>query len=220
MKKLILLVMIAGAAFAQPKAAPAKAKPVALKRSPLFFKETWKDTPGGEHAIEQASVASPNLELKTYSPSGDLSVTGSSKDESNPVHIWNGECEAGCGATLRDKENYADMTGLAHIRWTHKMSGFHQIRPLLKLADGTFLVGDKADGTYTDWVTTEIAIPDVKWMKLDEKRFVTTGTLVPNPDLSKVDEIGFADLTPGSGHGPGGWADVATIEVFAKPVKR
>jgi len=43
---------------------------------------------------------------------------------------------------------------------------------------------------------------------------------VDKPDLSKVDEIGFVDLVPGSGHGPGGWIDVATIEVFGKPVKR
>jgi hypothetical protein len=37
-------------------------------------------------------------------------------------------------------------------------------------------------------------------------------------DLSKVDEIGFADLTPGS-YGAGGWADVATLEVYAKQLK-
>jgi len=39
-------------------------------------------------------------------------------------------------------------------------------------------------------------------------------------DLSKVDEIGFADLMPGSGHGAGGWVDVAQIEVYGKPVAR
>ena len=40
------------------------------------------------------------------------------------------------------------------------------------------------------------------------------------PDLSKVDEIGFADLMPGSGHGPGGWINVSRIEVYGKPIKR
>jgi len=30
------------------------------------------------------------------------------------------------------------------------------------------------------------------------------GGWVNEPDLRKVDEIGFADLMPGSGHGPGG----------------
>ena len=43
---------------------------------------------------------------------------------------------------------------------------------------------------------------------------------VDKPDLSKVDEIGYVDLVPGSGHGPGGWIDVATIEVFGKAIKR
>jgi len=43
---------------------------------------------------------------------------------------------------------------------------------------------------------------------------------VAKPDLSKVDEVGFTDLMPGSGHGPGGWSDVAFIEVYGRPVKR
>ena len=186
----------------------------------MFFRETLKETPGGEHPVSQTSVASDSLELKLYSPMGEIQVTGTDKDENNPTHFWTGECEAGCAATYRHKENFADLTGLARIRWNHKMSGFHQIRPVVKLADGTWLVGDRADGTSTDWLTTEFLIADVRWLKLDIKRVVTTGNWVTNPDLSKVDEIGFADLTPGSGHGAGGWADVGLIEVFAKSVKR
>jgi len=34
------------------------------------------------------------------------------------------------------------------------------------------------------------------------------------------DEIGFADLIPASGHGPGGWFDVGQIEVYGKAVAR
>ena len=71
-----------------------------------------------------------------------------------------------------------------------------------------------------NWAPTEFAISDVRWIKLDEKRMVTSGMVIPNPDLSKVDEVGFADLMPGSGHGAGGWSDVAWIEVYGKPVKR
>jgi len=44
--------------------------------------------------------------------------------------------------------------------------------------------------------------------------------VVDKPDLSRVDEIGYVDLMPGSGHGPGGWIDVAAIEVYGRPVKR
>ena len=61
---------------------------------------------------------------------------------------------------------------------------------------------------------------DVRWMKLDSARVVTTGVLLEKVDLSKVDEIGWADLMPGSGHGPGGWVDVAQIEVYARAVPR
>ena len=43
---------------------------------------------------------------------------------------------------------------------------------------------------------------------------------VTNPDLTKVDEVGFADLMPGSGHGTGGYIHLSTIEVFGKPVSR
>jgi hypothetical protein len=39
-------------------------------------------------------------------------------------------------------------------------------------------------------------------------------------DLTRVDEIGFADLMPGSGHGPGGWSDVAQVEVYGQAVAR
>src|SRR5437773_2068752 len=49
---------------------------------------------------------------------------------------------------------------------------------------------------------------------------VGSPNLVLTVDLSKVDEIGFADLMPGSGHGPGGWVDVAQIEVYARAVLR
>lgn len=42
----------------------------------------------------------------------------------------------------------------------------------------------------------------------------------PNPDLSKVDEAGFADLMPGSGHGSGGWVNYTEIEVDGKAVPR
>ena len=61
---------------------------------------------------------------------------------------------------------------------------------------------------------------DVRWMKLDITRAVTTGSILDKVDLSKVDEIGFVDLMPGSGHGQGGWVDVAQVEVYGGSVPR
>ncbi|MBV8844459.1 MAG: hypothetical protein JO307_16750 [Bryobacterales bacterium] len=192
-------------------------------RPPLFFREEWKPTPSGaEAAVTPAGVSNANLELKLYGPSGkDIQLTGNSGDEGNPLHLWTGLCEASpCGATLRDKNNFVDLTGLARIKWVTKMSGLHTVRPMVKLADGSFLVGDRATGSVVDWHEDEFSLSDVRWIKLDAEKMVTKGNFIDKPDLSKVDEVGFADLMPGSGHGPGGWADVGRIEVYGKPVKR
>jgi len=191
-------------------------------RPALFFREEWKIAPGaGEHAVTSDAVANPNLELKLYGPSGkQIQETGAPGDENNPVHMWTGLCENQCALALRDKNNYAELTGLARIRWVAKVSGFHQIHPIIKLADGTWLVGDHGDGSTADWQENEFSIADVRWLKLDIDKVWTRGTFVEKPDLSKVDEIGFTDLMPGSGHGQGGWSDVGKIEVYAKAVKR
>ena len=191
-------------------------------RPALFFKDEWKQTPANdEHPLTQDSVGNPNLELKVYGPSSrELLLTGRAGDENNPIHPWTGMCTTPCGLTLRDKGNFADLTGLARIRWNTKTSGFHQIRPLLRLADGTMLVGDHAVSSPRDWLVSEFSLADVRWLRLDPERAVTTGSIVERPDLSKVDEIGFVDLMPGSGHGQGGWVDVAQFEVYGKSVPR
>ncbi len=67
---------------------------------------------------------------------------------------------------------------------------------------------------------SEISYADLRWLKLDIQRVVTVGTMVDKLDLTRVDEIEFADLMPGTGHGPGGWADIAQIEVYGLPVER
>jgi hypothetical protein len=194
-----------------------------ITRPPLFFKEEWKQTAaGGEHpVIPSESLSNPNLELKLYgSTSKDIQLTGSAQDENNPIHLWTGMCTTPCAVALRDKNNYGDLTGLARIRWVTKVSGFHQVRPIVKLADGTWLVGDHADGSTLDWLQSDFSLAEVRWLRLDINAVVTKGNVVEKPDLTKVDEIGFVDLVPGSGHGPGGWIDVAAIEVFGKAVKR
>ena len=208
-----------------PGPAAGRGGPTAARnvRPALFFREEWKQAPGGtEAAVNPAeAVANGDLELKLYGPGGkDIQLTGAAQNEANPLHLWTGLCEQVCAAALRNKDSYADLTGLAMIRWVTKVSGFHQVHPILKLADGTWLVGDHADGSTVDWHENEFSIADVRWRKLNIAKVVTTGDWVNNPDLSKVDEIGFTDLLPGSGHGPGGWSDVGKIEVYGKAVKR
>ena len=191
-----------------------------VTRPPLFFREEWKQTAaGGEHPVNPSeALSNPNLELKVYGK--EVLLTGSPQDENNPVHLWTGVCTTPCAVALRDKNSFGDLTGLARIRWVTKVSGFHQVRPIVKLADGTWLVGDHTDGSTLDWLQSDFSVAEVRWLRLDINTVVTKGNVVEKPDLSKVDEIGFVDLMPGSGHGPGGWIDVATIEVFGKSNRR
>ena len=220
---ILVLTSIVSVAFAQtPEPAEPGARPARPMRPPLFLKEVWQQIPGGgEHAVTPASITQPDAQMKVYGASGsEIQLTGAAGNEGNPVHVWTGLCTSPCGLTLRNKSSYVDLTGLARIRWNTKTSGFHQVRPMLKLADGTLLVGDHTDGSTLDWLVTEFSLALVHWLKLDPERLVTTGNVVAAPDLSKVDEVGFVDLMPASGHGPGGWSDVAQIEVYGKPVKR
>ena len=233
--KVVIVMSMVGALLAQERGAGARggagqrgAGPAAARgeggaagRVPLFFKEEWSNPTGQEQAMTQSGVANASLELKFYGPTGkEILINGSPTNETNPPHPWTGMCTTPCGLTLRDKARMVDLSGLARIKWVTKMSGFHQVRPIVKLADGTLLVGDLADGSVVDWQEREFSLSGIKWIKLDPERAVTTGSVVANPDLSKVDEVGFIDLMPSSGHGQGGWADVARFEVYGRPVAR
>jgi hypothetical protein len=197
-------------------------------RPPLFFSESWKALPTptddhGEWPAGQAGVANPNLQLSLHGPSGkDITLVAvRGRADVYPLNLWTGVTTSPVGATLREKDNYVDLTDpLSKIRWVVRTSGFHQIRPLLKLANGTWLVGDSVTGPFVDFNQADVSIADVRWMKVDPARMVTVGVWVDRPDLSRVDEVGFADLMPGSGHGSGGYVNVAQIQVFGKPVKR
>lgn len=205
--------------------APAARAPAAPRVRPqLFFREEWKQQTPPEDPdlrVTQAYVRNPDLELKLYGPAGkDLVITGRDNDPQNPTHLWSGLCAATCAMTLRHKASFVDLTGQAKARWVTKVSGFQQIHPVVKLADGTFLAGDWADGSRTDWRESEFYFADVRWIKLDPERVVTVGPMLDKVDLSKVDEFGWTSLMPSNGHGQGSWADVGIIELYGKPIPR
>ena len=192
-------------------------------QQPLVWREVWKRTPGPvEHPVTQDNIANPNLELKLYGPSGkDIQFNGGEGVVPfNPAHLWTGICEQTCGAAFRDKNNYYDLAGLAKIYWLVKISGLHRIHPIIKLANGDWLLGEHEDGTEYDLHPAGFTFSETRWIKLDVDKLVTHGRWVDKPDLTKVDEIGFTDLMPGSGHGDGGYSDLGWIEVYAKAVPR
>ena len=230
---MIVAPLLAGSvAFAQAPKEKVNARALPQNNKPaLVLSEQWQQIPADvEHPVTQAAVTNPNLELKLYGPDG---VGGTNPDhgvwivwheqpQTEPLHLWTGLCKSNCAAALRDKYNYLDLRDSAAIRWDVKIVGFHLLRPIIKLADGTWLVGDHTDGIQNDWHQSEFSIADVRWRKLDIAKVVEAadGKWIENPDLSRVDEIGFTDLMAGSGHGPGGWSDVGRIEVFGKATPR
>ena len=180
-----------------------------------------KTPPPGSIARDWSGPTCIQLAGYNQDPPPKQTVAGQPSD---PPNLWTGVCGTAVAATLRDRANYVDLTGLAKIRWVTRVSGFHVVRPVLKLADGTWLVGDYGEGSAstnsTLFLESEFAIASIRWLTLDIDRVVTRGTWIEKPDLRRVDEVGFADLLPGSGHGWGGFVNVSRVEVYGRPVRR
>lgn len=196
---------------------------------PLFFREDWKLAAGlpnintpqePEHAMVPADVANPNLEVRLYGDKAGI-ITVNQPDNKNITYVMTLLCTSNCAVTLRDKNNDVDLSGLATIRWRTRISGFHMLHPIVKLAGGTWLVGDHATAYSTDWVQSEIQLADVRWQPLNIETVIEArgDKWLDNPDLSRVEEIGFTDLMRGGGHGAPG-SRVDWIEVYGKPVPR
>jgi hypothetical protein len=196
------------------------------------LKVEWRAIPGvtgtrpgvpDQVAVAQGHITDPNVEIKEYGAAPKLLKTNG-----DPTSVWSGEVDAPFAVTFRQKDSYLDLTGAAKIRWSTKTSGFHVVRPVLKLADGTLLVGDFTSMNVPMLAVTEFPVATIRWVKLDPMRVVTVSSpgnsnneiWAQNPDLSKVDEVGFTDLMPASGHGTGGYIQVGTIEVYGHPVPR
>lgn len=199
--------------------------------APLFFKVEWVRPPSqtGQVPMIQENVVDPNVEVKWYGAAAKkLLTTGTPGSDVAPFGVWSGECDGPFAVTFRQKNSYVDLTGNANVRWYVKSSGFHVVRPVVKLADGTLLVADLSFESIPMLTQIEFSLMGRRWLKLDPDRVVTLGRnpapaneiWVPDPDLSKVDEVGFVDLMPSSGHGTGGYIQLGEIDVYGKAVPR
>ncbi|MEQ1731823.1 MAG: hypothetical protein ABL982_25910 [Vicinamibacterales bacterium] len=216
---------------ARQGAAPAPAARQQPATPVLILKESFQREAAarGQTEVTPANMTSAALELKVYGKDAkNLTISGAATG-ATPINLWTGMATEPIAATLRDRNNFLDLSGLAKVRWTTRASAFHLVRPVVKLADGTLLVGEHAESNTAAFLQTEFAFYGMRWVKLDPERVVTTGVYGPvgdaaswveNPDLSRVDEVGFADLMPGTGHGSGGWVNVGGIEVYGQLVPR
>jgi hypothetical protein len=218
------LVLWSLSATAQTKPAPTAAtqKPGMTPRPPLLYSEPWRLPPyTGEQTDENmrftpAVVTNPRVEVKLYGP--DAKVIRAAVHEER-IDLWNGMSSSPTAVTLRDRRNFVDLTDAARLRWIVRTNAIHLLHPVVRLADGRLIVGDRGITTHGEFLAVEIAFSGMRWYGLDPAKVVVL-TEVTNPDLRRVDEVGVAMLSPGGGHGIAGSANLSTVELFAHPVPR
>ena len=187
-------------------------------RPGLFFREDFKETPA-EIPVSQKHIANEDVILSLYG-SGQDSLKKSHHDKpiDDPYYLWSGLSLDSWAVTFKHRKTYADLSSFAKIKWRTKQAGFHNLRIILKLADGRWLVSDQYDGPSNDWRISEFNISDINWWLLDIETIKEIKPITGDQiDLSKVEEIGCTDLMKGGKSNACSRLD--WIEVYAKPVQ-
>jgi hypothetical protein len=149
--------------------------------------------------VTQAHVANPDLVLTVHGPGrGGVKKSHHDQPADDPYYIWSGDTPSPWAVSLRHRSGPLDLSGPARIRWRAKQSGFHELRPIVQVGEGQWLVAEQSDGPSADWREREFAVPELTWRALDITRIVE-GRTVEKPDLSRVLAIGVTDLRAGGG---------------------
>jgi hypothetical protein len=210
-KRLLLSCMISGIFFISFTNCTAQYRPS------LFFREDWKEIPAAT-PVTQKHVVNKDLVLGLYGPGCDsIKKSHHETPADDPYYIWSGTCLGNWAVTLKNNKLFADLSGYSKIIWRSKQSGLRSLHLVLKLADGTWLVSSQCDDLSKDWRIHEFNIMDLSWYTLNIKSVIEVKP-VSNPNLSKVDEIGFTDLMTGGGSDACSRLD--WIEVYGKSVAR
>jgi hypothetical protein len=226
---LLTLVILAGPpALAQQLTAAQRAAAAAAEnapRPPLQFREVWQQPPysgqltDAKRRVSQVAVSNPNLQLLTYGTDAQ-NITVYSHESRHD--LWTGLATSPVAILLRDRNSYFDLRGLARLRGMIRTNGLQELHPVVRLADGTLLVGSQVFSTNGQFLEAEIAYGEQlnpEWFQLDSTK-VVVGHPVMHPDLSRVDAVGFVDLIPGGGHGVAASSNVSEVELYAVAVPR
>ena len=206
-------------------AAAAAGPPAVEDRPPLAFREEFTDGKG-DTPVSVDSIKNKELAFATYGPGkGLVDKTYHAAPPNLGGFIWSGACLQVCGFTLYLPKDYIDLRGMAKITWRTTQTGLHQLRLMIKAADGKMYVSDQSVGATSDWQVSDLIIRDLRWRELDVVNMndisTATGQWATPPDLSRIAEIGWTDLAPGSGHGRiAGSSRVDWIEVYGRRVPR
>jgi hypothetical protein len=189
----------------------------ATQRPGLFFREDWKETPAAL-PVTQDHVAHPDLDLALYGP-GRAGIKKSHHDQpyDDPFYIWSGEAEGNWAVALRHRRLQVDLSRQGKVIWRAKQQGLRQLRLILRLGDGAWVVSDQADGPSADWRIREFVLADARWFRLDIET-VIEGPVLRTVDLQRVDALGFTDLMRGGRSVACSRLD--WMEVYGHPVPR
>src|ERR1051325_10157714 len=100
-------------------------------------------------ALTQQAVTTANADVHLYGDGKNIVVATGNQPQL--PRLFFGLCTGPCGFTLSDRQKTFDLRGRASLRFTTIVSGFHRVRPLIKLVDGTLLIGDQAEGSTADY---------------------------------------------------------------------
>ena len=224
MRAALTLVCLAVATLVVAAQAPAPntQKPGMRPRPPLLFSEAWRLPPHtGEQTDENmrftpSVVTNTRLDVKLYGT--DSAVIRAAVHEDR-IDLWNGMASSPVAVTLRDRRNFVDLSTPARLRWIVRTNAIHMLYPVVRLADGRLIIGDRGIDTHGEFLTVEVAFEGMRWYGLDPAKVIVL-TEVVNPNLRRVDEVGLAMLSPGGGHGFSGSANLSNVDLFAYPVPR
>lgn len=183
--------------------------------SSLLFREDFKEIPA-ETPVTQEHLANKELSLHLYGAAKQqLKKSNHPEIPNDPFYIWSGNCEGNWAMALSWREKFIDLSEGSKIRWRSRQSGFRQLRVVMELADGNWIVSEDHVGETRDWVISEFEIGDMTWRKLNMEQ-ITEGQPLVNPDFSNVLKIGVSDLMVGGGTPASSRLD--WIEVYGKEV--
>jgi hypothetical protein len=193
-----------------------------------LFHEAWTRAPQAQ-PMRQENLGNQDLTLHIYGNADEIRKTFHPDED----YTYTGETITNWAITVSDKAVLWDLTGDARVRLKTRNSGYRFLHVVIKTADGRYFVSEEGSGESTAWIETDYIFSDLHWRLLlmtdtptnasnrrapDPRRVPIVATAKANPDLSRVDEVGFSDLMPG------GWipatSRVNSFDLWGKPVPR
>jgi hypothetical protein len=179
----------------------------AVEPAALIFREAWTRAPQAQ-PILQANLGNQDLVLHTYGDGTNIRKTFHTTED----YTYTGETVTNWALTVSDPKNYWDLARDGKVMLRTRNSGMRVTRIVIKTADGKYFVSEEGSPDSNVWMDREYVLSNLKWWTLlvtdtptnpitvrkpDPNRQPIVPQAPGQPDLSRVEEVGFTDLMPG-----------------------